>query len=459
RSDGECVTGSLHLTPYSLIFSSTAGEEELWLNYALIHTVERLPPTSASRFPLHIRCRDFLFLTLSLNSLRQSIDVFETIQKVACHEDSRAWDRYAVESFMSSAWSVGKPGCPWRFTRVNTHYQVCPTYPAILAVPAKVSDTVVSTAAKHRSKGRFPALSYLHSPNGCSITRSSQPLVGITQSRSVQDERLVEAIFNTAPTLSPEDNLIVDARPTVNAVVNVAMGAGSENTDHYGGCRKLYLGIDNIHVMRECLNRIWLRHVSSILSGTREIVDTIHRRSGHVLVHCSDGWDRTAQLTSLAQLCLDPSARTISGLIGIVQREWCGFGHKFTDRCGHFSHQPAAAMAAAAFTGGRLATTIRERVGRGLHERSGYVRETAPVFTQFLDCAYQLWVQAPWSFEWDERLLRWLHAEVYSCRYGTFLGNCEEERQDRVRDRTRSAWAWLDAHRSDFTHDLYNPSR
>ena len=31
------------------------------------------------------------------------------------------------------------------------------------------------------------------------------------------------------------------------------------------------------------------------------------------LVHCSDGWDRTSQLTSLAQLLLDPFYRTITG--------------------------------------------------------------------------------------------------------------------------------------------------
>lgn len=32
-----------------------------------------------------------------------------------------------------------------------------------------------------------------------------------------------------------------------------------------------------------------------------------------VLVHCSDGWDRTSQLASLAQLLLDPYYRTIEG--------------------------------------------------------------------------------------------------------------------------------------------------
>jgi protein tyrosine/serine phosphatase len=34
-----------------------------------------------------------------------------------------------------------------------------------------------------------------------------------------------------------------------------------------------------------------------------------------VLIHCSDGWDRTAQLSSLALLMLDPYYRTIKGFM------------------------------------------------------------------------------------------------------------------------------------------------
>jgi protein tyrosine phosphatase len=30
-----------------------------------------------------------------------------------------------------------------------------------------------------------------------------------------------------------------------------------------------------------------------------------------VVVHCSDGWDRTSQIVSLAQIMLDPYYRTI----------------------------------------------------------------------------------------------------------------------------------------------------
>lgn len=35
----------------------------------------------------------------------------------------------------------------------------------------------------------------------------------------------------------------------------------------------------------------------------------------NVLVHCSDGWDRTAQTCSLATLMIDPFYRTLHGFM------------------------------------------------------------------------------------------------------------------------------------------------
>lgn len=47
------------------------------------------------------------------------------------------------------------------------------------------------------------------------------------------------------------------------------------------------------------------------------------------MVHCSDGWDRTGQLTSLAMLMLDGYYRTIRGFEVLLEKEWLSFGHRF----------------------------------------------------------------------------------------------------------------------------------
>ena len=49
--------------------------------------------------------------------------------------------------------------------------------------------------------------------------------------------------------------------------------------------------------------------------GACSIAHWLRYQGGCALVHCSDGWDRTAQLTSLTQLMIDPTYRTISGFL------------------------------------------------------------------------------------------------------------------------------------------------
>ena len=58
----------------------------------------------------------------------------------------------------------------------------------------------------------------------------------------------------------------------------------------------------------------WMQHLSSILYASA--CTAVNLQNGDpVLVHCSDGWDRTSQVAALAQLLIDPFYRTIEGEI------------------------------------------------------------------------------------------------------------------------------------------------
>jgi len=322
-------------------------------------------------------------------------------------------------------------------------------------------------------------------------------MVGIKQSRSIQDEKLIEAIFQSH--WSPESrvssgpaygatptNLIIDARPTVNAVANTAKGAGTENMEYYKEGKKVYLGIDHIHTMRESLGKVvealkeadqllasinndlnervtglavldrqalrrsgWLRHITAILEGTSIIIKNVHINSSHVLIHCSDGWDRTSQLSALAQLCLDPFYRTIRGFEILIEKDWISVGHKFLDRCGHLSSEKFFLSASADPNTGDAAQAFIASMQHRFASQN-HIKETSPIFHQFLEAVRQVQRQYPERFEFNERFLRQLYYHLYSCQFGTFIFNSENERRvgDGVRppcERTVSVWDFFNS--------------
>ena len=59
----------------------------------------------------------------------------------------------------------------------------------------------------------------------------------------------------------------------------------------------------------------WLKHIRAILEASTRVVHCIRREKTNVLVHCSDGWDRTSQVCSIACLLLDKYYRTFNGLM------------------------------------------------------------------------------------------------------------------------------------------------
>ncbi|KAG1754381.1 phosphatases II [Suillus lakei] len=503
--------GSLHLTAHHLIFRYEDSErEEMWVPYPLISLVLKLPQTLHGQSPLTFHTRMFETFSLSFEKERDAIDVFESVKELTvCTSVNQLYAFFYTPNVPFDAtggWSlyspreefgrmgVGTRTKAWRFTDINKDYAFSPTYPSRLVVPSRISDSTLRYASKYRSKCRIPALTYLHWANFGSITRSSQPMVGIKQNRSLQDEKLVEAVFQShhfsesrpsGPVYgATSTNLIVDARPTANAMANTAKGAGTENMDNYKDAKKVYSGIDHIHAMREALAKVvdilrdadnvaasvtgslpgeaqqlvvvdrqalrrsgWLRHMSNIMEGAALIVRNIHVNSSHVLVHCSDGWDRTSQLSALAQLCLDPYYRTMRGFQILIEKDWVSFGHKFLDRCGHLSSDKfftslpetggtsSSADAAQAFL-----VSVQNRFTSQSH-----LKETSPCFHQFLECVRQLQRQYPSRFEFNERFLRQLLYHLYSCQFGNFLYNCERERragEDGVVPSERAACIW-----------------
>ena len=143
---------------------------------------------------------------------------------------------------------------PVRITEINKKYELCPTYPPILVVPKKSSDSELREAAEHRTKNRLPTLTYYYNKHGCksSLWRSSQSKAGLKNKKSEGDVKLMENIISLNQRL-----YIFDARPYFNALANKIKGGGYEDVEHYTNAELSFCEIDNIHVARKSLQNVY----------------------------------------------------------------------------------------------------------------------------------------------------------------------------------------------------------
>jgi len=453
--------GTLYITNYKLSFQ---GKDDFVALESPLCNIVKVDKISSSNknvdrtYTMDITCKDLRNLKFSMkhdNVSRKK--VYETLQThsfpASCGLSFFAFE-YS-EEFKVNGWDIYDPnkeykrlGLPtegWRTTLVNQGYQLCDTYPELLAVPTSCSDEDVSKVASFRSRSRIPILSWLHPTNSASIARCSQPNNGVGGiKRNRDDEKYIQAILQASPQW--HKLFIMDARPRINAVANQAKGGGYEDSDSYPNTELVFLDIQNIHVMRESLRKLkdmcfpniddahflsnlessrWLEHIKAVLAGASRIADIVDRSRLSVIVHCSDGWDRTPQLTALAMLLLDPYYRSIEGFEVLIEKEWCSFGHKFAQRYGHGDKQYSD-------------------------------DQRSPIFVQFIDCVWQVTRQFPCAFEFNEHFLITILDHLYSCQFGTFLYNSEAIREkEGVRSRTPSLWSYINSKKNDFLNPLY----
>ncbi|KEG06239.1 putative zinc-binding phosphatase [Trypanosoma grayi] len=247
--------------------------------------------------------------------------------------------------------------------------------------------------------------------------------------------------------------LVSDCRPFGSANANRSMGGGYEMGATHDFCEVKFHGIENIHSVNKSFAKLkalihqfngkeprkgflaqlhdtnWLSHIQRVLMCSNEIAEALDRGDS-CLVHCTDGWDRTSQCTATAMLLLDPFYRTIVGFCVLVEKEFCSFGHKFAERCGHQVLGSTGYVSDAGVSGSDTEA-----------QPSAAKLQPSPIFVQWMDVVFQVVRQFPKHFEFTPLLLEYLSEEVYACLHGTFLCNGEKERMfEGVRLGTASIW-------------------
>ncbi|CAB3252550.1 unnamed protein product [Arctia plantaginis] len=141
----------------------------------------------------------------------------------------------------------------------------------------------------------------------------------------------------------------------------------------------------------------WLWQLRQLFQLSGAVVDLLDLQGSSVLLSLEDGWDATAQISSLAQICLEPYYRTLEGFRILVEKEWLALGHKF-----------------------------QQRSNIGATPQQGFT----PTFLMFLDAVHQLQKQFPLAFEFNEYYLRFVAYHTVSCRFRTFLLDSEAQRAE-----------------------------
>ncbi|XP_027532280.1 myotubularin-related protein 7 isoform X2 [Neopelma chrysocephalum] len=457
-SSRKAVLGTLYLTATHVIFVENGSEtrKETWVLHSQISSIEK-QATTATGCPLLIRCKNFQVIQLVIPQERDCHDIYISLIRLArpvkyeelyCFSFNPKLDKEEREQ----GWKLvdlneeynrmGVPNNYWQICDVNRDYGVCDSYPTEVYVPKSATAHIIVGSSKFRSRRRFPALSYYCKDNNASICRSSQPLSGFS-ARCLEDEQMLQAIRKANP--GSDFIYVVDTRPKLNAMANRAAGKGYENEDNYSNIKFQFIGIENIHVMRNSLQKMlevcelkspsmsdflwglensgWLKHIKAIMDAGIFIAKAVAEEGVSVLVHCSDGWDRTAQVCSVASLLLDPYYRTMKGFMVLIEKDWVSFGHKFNHRYGNLDGDP---------------------------------KEISPVIDQFIECVWQLMEQFPCAFEFNERFLIHIQHHIYSCQFGNFLCNSQKERRElKIQERTYSLWAHLWKNRADYLNPLY----
>ncbi|KAB0798251.1 hypothetical protein PPYR_09244 [Photinus pyralis] len=451
----------LCITSHHLILSSRKEhEQEIWLLHQSIDFVEKRINNNNSNLnggSLILKCKDLQVIQLDINNTDDLHNVYYSLERLSNLDNPTLMYPFfyrPMYTILEDGHNLFKPELEfskliasdeWRLSTVNKDYSVCPTYGPSLVVPKCIDDDTLTAAANFREGGRFPMLSYRHD-NGAVLLRSSQPLVGANNKRSRSDEKIVNAVLGTT-----NKGYIIDTRSASTASQCKTKGGGTEPDGNYPQWRRIHKNLDKISncngvilesfaKLMEAVNDVncssdkwmsrlensnWLTFVQSSLNAACLVAQCLDQEGVSVLVHGTYGFDTTLLVTSIVQVILNPDCRTVRGLQALIEREWLQAGHPFQSR----------------------------------HVKGCYSniknKQIQPTFVLFLDCVQQLHHQFPCSFEFTTHMLVLLFEHSYFSQFGTFLGNCEADREKLNTLRTTSLWSYLN--RPDIMTSLLNP--
>uniref|UniRef100_A0AC35UC46 Myotubularin phosphatase domain-containing protein n=1 Tax=Rhabditophanes sp. KR3021 TaxID=114890 RepID=A0AC35UC46_9BILA len=376
----ECINCHLYLSHYRIILTCEAREVVAVIPVANIDEIENRNP-----LVLTILCKEAKTWKLRFSTVEMACLWYKNLSHLAVDKSpidkmftftlSSELHKQGSEHSNPFLWQIYQKGLKdgngeesvekefnrlqynkkhWRISTKNNDFKFCDTYPRKIIVPTSFSDEMLQTLDTARFLNRIPTAVWNCKETEAVLLRSSQPYIKFFMGPISEDVIYIDHCRKAIEGVNKGLH-IIDARSYAAALANRTKFGGYETAECYPNTDINFRNLTNIHAVKAAFNELrtvlssneitdkgsalvqngaWINYVSSLLETAIFTATLLFDSKKNVLVHCSDGWDRTSQITCLTKLICDPFYRTFEGFKVLLMRDWVEFGHKFLERNG-----------------------------------------------------------------------------------------------------------------------------
>eukprot|EP01119_Soliformovum_irregulare_P005550 TRINITY_DN1729_c1_g1_i4.p1 TRINITY_DN1729_c1_g1~~TRINITY_DN1729_c1_g1_i4.p1 ORF type:complete len:1884 (+),score=634.81 TRINITY_DN1729_c1_g1_i4:134-5785(+) len=445
------IQGTLYITNYRILWQANittgsigpAQEDffEISIPLRRVASVKKIPKVKKKReATVILHCKDLCAIVFGFSGNSVSETLFHAVSTALLPKDQK--DIFAVnykmefqrnfdgwKSDMNSEISrLGLNMVEWRQTKLNATYSLCFSYSYPLLVPTSIGDDILTSASKARHQGRVPLHTWTHPGNKATLFRAGEPIENAEKFRKA-DQHILDSIPSKNGRVKIVNTGIFHpwhqtAYPQMQ-FIHVPMSSLTDVKEFklkLDAAVKSTADSQNTGTMNELMIKPWMDCLKTILTGANNVIEMLEGGDSVMIQEDNSNFDASFQIVTLALLLLDPYYRTLDGFAVLFERELRAFGFPFSQRLGN------------------TVKKVEEQL-------------LAPTFTQLIDLMWQLWIQFPTQFEWNEDFLIFLLDESYNCKFGTFLSSTASTKE--LRETTVSIWSYVHFFKLKFTNPHY----